>query len=704
MINEKSEIHKKRKNLGFSILIVLISVILITILIGFKIEPIRNLIDNNRATRDIVVDDDYYDTYATTIKAEKAKSSVENIVLKLNEQTYSAFDDLIKFFNSTDTYRTRMSLAFQSDYNTEEDRQKIIDNYVSYAGNIGIEIKKEEAITLLSEISLLEYENFKTSYKLLFTNKQSSEINQENIYEDIVELNNDIKKVISNKNILLLSNQITNKFLRANSIVDLEATKLLKQNTYNNVINNFPVVIKKDTKIITKGEIVSEEILRILGDMNLLNSNFNLSLFIGIFILLMLLLLPIVAYKKMIIKNYKITPKQLIMINLVVIMLFALAYFVPKEFYYLLPVIAVPMMLSMLTNYKIAIIITMPLAVLLSIMKGGDISYMTMIMVSGVLSVYLVKNTKNRLKFAATGVIIGFLNAVILLVISIVTNIQVQSILNNYIFIIVSGVISAIISLGILPIFESLFNIITPFKLLELSNPGQPLINRLLIEAPGTYHHSLMVGNLSEAGAEAIGANGLLARVGAYYHDIGKLKRPEFFTENQEGKNNPHDKMTPSLSTFVIVNHTKDGRELAKKHKLPIVIRNIIEEHHGTSIIQYFYHKARQKDDAVVKEKDYRYPGPRPTTKESAVVMLADTVEASVRSMNNATTSLGEIEGFIRKQIKDKIEEGQLALVDLTFKDIDDISDAFTRVFSGYFHQRIQYPEKQEVNNDEIQN
>ncbi|MGI6778672.1 MAG: HD family phosphohydrolase [Acetivibrionales bacterium] len=247
-----------------------------------------------------------------------------------------------------------------------------------------------------------------------------------------------------------------------------------------------------------------------------------------------------------------------------------------------------------------------------------------------------------------------------------------------------------VLTIGLLPFFESTFNIITPLKLLELTNPNQPLIKRLLVEAPGTYHHSLMVGNLAEVATESIRGNALLARVGAFYHDVGKLERPNFFGENQMA-DNPHDKMTPSLSTLVITSHTSDGVQIAKRYKIPMMIRDIISQHHGTTLVAYFYHKAKkgEKGDAI-DQNDFRYEGPKPSSKEAAVVMLADSVEAAVRSMADKTE--GKIEGLVRKIIKDKLDDGQLDLCDLTLKDLDDIAKSFMKVFSGYFHQREQYP------------
>ncbi|HOO12946.1 MAG TPA: HDIG domain-containing protein, partial [Bacillota bacterium] len=255
-----------------------------------------------------------------------------------------------------------------------------------------------------------------------------------------------------------------------------------------------------------------------------------------------------------------------------------------------------------------------------------------------------------------------------------------------------NGIFAAIFTVGTLPAWENLFGIITPLKLLELSNPNQALLKTLLMEAPGTYHHSIIVGNLAEHAAQKIGANPLLARVGAYYHDIGKIKRPYFFTENQIAMDNPHEKITPSLSTLIITSHVKDGVELAKQNKLPGVITDIIKQHHGDSVVSYFYHKAKQGENAgKVNMDSFRYEGPRPQTKEAAIVMLADSVEAAVRSMTDH--SPGKIEGMVRKIIKEKLESGQLEESDLTLKDLDIISDAFLDILGGIFHKRIEYPE-----------
>ncbi len=248
-------------------------------------------------------------------------------------------------------------------------------------------------------------------------------------------------------------------------------------------------------------------------------------------------------------------------------------------------------------------------------------------------------------------------------------------------------------TIGTLPFLENAFGITSAVKLLELSNPNQLLLRKLMLDAPGTYHHSIIVGNLAEAGAEAVGADSLLARVGANYHDIGKLKRPYFFIENQLTSDNPHDKLSPTLSALIITSHVKDGLEIAQEHRLPSSITAFIAQHHGTSLLSFFYNKAMdESSEKKADETTYRYEGPKPQTRETAIVMLADCAEAAVRSMPNPTA--GKIEGLIRQIIKDKLADGQLDECDLTLKDLDKVALAFSRVLTGIFHTRIEYPDK----------
>lgn len=261
----------------------------------------------------------------------------------------------------------------------------------------------------------------------------------------------------------------------------------------------------------------------------------------------------------------------------------------------------------------------------------------------------------------------------------------------RYVIIMLTNLVSGIIVLGVLPIFEYLLRTVTNISLLELADSHQPLLQRMVLEAPGTYHHSLLVGNLSDAACTTIGANGLLARVGAYYHDIGKLQKPEYFIENQQIKKNLHDELSPTMSKLIIMNHIKEGLELAKKYSLSPAIWDFIKQHHGNSLVYYFYRRALEgkEEDHEVSEEGFRYPGPKPNTKETAVVLLADSVEAATRTLKEPTPA--KIEETVHKIINNKFIDGQLDECELTLKDIEKISSVFTKILSGIYHSRINY-------------
>jgi putative nucleotidyltransferase with HDIG domain len=255
------------------------------------------------------------------------------------------------------------------------------------------------------------------------------------------------------------------------------------------------------------------------------------------------------------------------------------------------------------------------------------------------------------------------------------------------------GMLTGILALGLTPIMESLFNYSSNIRLLELLNLDQPVLKELMLIAPGTYHHAMVVGQMVEAAAETIGANPMLAKAAAYYHDIGKIKKPAYFVENQMSGENKHEKLAPSMSSLILISHVKDGVELARKHRLGERIVDIIRQHHGTNMITYFYHKAKTQaaNRNQIKLEDYRYPGPRPQTKEAGLVLLADQVEAASRTLTDATPA--RIKGLVQKIIDDVFTDGQLDECELTLKDLHHIARSFNKILSGIFHQRIQYPQ-----------
>ncbi len=304
---------------------------------------------------------------------------------------------------------------------------------------------------------------------------------------------------------------------------------------------------------------------------------------------------------------------------------------------------------------------------------------------------YAVQNARTREVFIRAGVLIGLVQLICSLLMNM--DLSVTHIKSTLVPLFLNGTICAMIAMATLRIFETVFGEISNFTLLELSDFSQPLLKRLVLEAPGTYHHSIIVSNLSETAADAIGANSLLTRVGAYYHDIGKMEKPEYFTENQLIKVNKHDDLEPSMSRLVILNHIKEGVELAKQYKLNQRIIDFIPQHHGTSLIHYFYQKALTEGESEeVGEENYRYPGPKPRSKETAIVMLADSVEGATRAMDEHTPQ--KIEDLVRKVINNKFIDGQLDECNLTLREIDTIASTFVRVLSAMYHGRVKYPER----------
>ena len=311
--------------------------------------------------------------------------------------------------------------------------------------------------------------------------------------------------------------------------------------------------------------------------------------------------------------------------------------------------------------------------------------------IAGVITIHRVEGRRQLVES------IFILAGTYILIITIVDLLHLKSfsdILSHWPYGIIMGIFAPIITYGLLPLIESIFNLTTDYSLLELSNLNPPVLKRLSLEAPGTYHHSIIVGNLAEAAAQALGANSLLARVGSYYHDIGKLEKAEYFIENQLVDKSPHDKLVPRMSALILKNHVKRGIEIANEYKIPEAVKDIVEQHHGTNSMKFFYEKALEKSsvDDDVSVEDYSYPGPKPQTKEAAIVMLADTIEAATKTMKKFTHS--RLKGMIDRLIDERFNDGQLDESPLTLKDLQKIKESFLTILAGTFHTRIDYNEK----------
>jgi putative nucleotidyltransferase with HDIG domain len=362
--------------------------------------------------------------------------------------------------------------------------------------------------------------------------------------------------------------------------------------------------------------------------------------------------------------------------------------------YFAIPFALGAMIIAILINRNVALIISVLTSFLIGFIFDENIILPLFSFLGSIAASYQIVRIRQRSVFLRIGIFLGIINMAAIVCLNLITGNIFNDLFLRLMMGFAGGVFTGILVAGIAPIFESTFGFITDIKLLELANLNQPLFQRMIIEAPGTYHHSIIVSSLVEAAAEAIGANSLLAKVSAYYHDIGKLTKPQYFIENQPNSDNRHDKLSPKMSSLIIISHVKDGCELASQVKLGRQIINIIRQHHGNSIVSYFYDKAKKdKDESIrsLSESDFRYPGPKPQTKEAGLVMLGDIIEASSRTLSNPTPA--RIHSLVRERIERIYMDGQLDECELTLKNLNTIAETFTKILTGIFHHRVDYPE-----------
>jgi putative nucleotidyltransferase with HDIG domain len=484
---------------------------------------------------------------------------------------------------------------------------------------------------------------------------------------------------------------VVTQLVEPNAVFNQAETLQRRQEAMANVE---PVRILKGQIIIQDGQPVTHEQIEILRAAGLLDHRSSYKTVVGAVLLSLLLAAFVTIYLFQFRRRMFQNERQVATICLVVIVATLLSLMVKSVSGYLMPVGAATMLLTILLGPQVALVTGTALGLFLGMLTGNDLGIAVVAIMGGAVGVFAVSRTGQRSTLTWAGVQVGMANALVIVGLNLLAGNPFSQLAawKEVMWGMVNGVLSVVLTLGSLPFFEGFFGIITSFKLLELSNPNQPLLRRLLLEAPGTYHHSIIVGNMAEAAAESVGANPLLARVGAHYHDIGKLKRPFFFVENQFGGENPHQKIAPSLSALIITAHVKDGADMARDYGLPQAVIDIIRQHHGSTLVSYFYCRATENGHAeAVDESAFRYDGPLPESKEAAIVMLADSAEAAVRSLNNPTK--GRIEGMVRRLTKERLDDGQLDRSDLTLRDLDAIARSFVAVLSGIFHPRIEYPD-----------
>lgn len=575
-----------------------------------------------------------------------------------------------------------------------------------FSGNIS-----NSAIEYYLRLSDLERSRLVTYLKDTITDGYSEDVDE----QGIEKMTEDLKSAVEQSGYddtakEFLTDIINILDLPANKIVDEQATenavKLAKEN-----IQPIQVTVNPGQLIIRRGEEVTPTIMETLQAVGLVSQTNQWLKYVGVLLLVILCFFVVRAYCSTLDFSEDKKERSIVVLTLLLLVTLVIGRLITlisvnTDFAsdlmlgLLVPVPAFSLLAASLVNKRAAILGTVVVSIFIGIMCSGHMLYVMASLLGGLVGVIETAKMDQRNRYLVIMLYISGAYCLTLLSWSFIWGYSLRYISFGLIMCAVNGVLSVVLAIGALPMLESLFDITTRVHLLELSNTNHPLLKKLMIEAPGTYNHSVLVGNLAEAAADEIGANGLLVRVASYFHDIGKVKRPYLFIENQKGNDNPHDKLRPSLSTFIITSHPKNGAELARKYKLPKEIIDIILQHHGTSLVVGFYKKAQAMEIAKggkaenVREADFRYAGPVPQTKEAALVMLADSCQAAVMAMSNPTR--GQIEGRVREVIKGKLNDGQLNQCDLTFRDLDIIAKTFVRVLAGVNHKRILYPDQLE--------
>lgn len=512
-----------------------------------------------------------------------------------------------------------------------------------------------------------------------------------------------LKQTVWNSELQNMAYSIAAAAVEPNLVLDDDAILAAQEQKAAEVQN---VMIKKNQKIVDEGEVITQSVYRLLVEMNLINQNVsdNMVPVVGSLCIVVLLFVATYIYFKN--QNVRLVKKRnemLILFTVYLLTIIILRVTAKISLFAIIPVSIFAMLVSILISTRVAVILNLFVCIVGTFIASGDLEFLLYFAVTGTISALLVQYTEKRRHILMVSIGIGISNVLCMIGIGLfVENGYSTALLYNALYAGITGILTVIICIGSLPFWEGVFEVNSSVRLLELTNPDNELLRRLMIEAPGTYHHSLIVANLAETAAFDVFANPTLARVCAYYHDIGKLKYPLYFAENQGGEN-PHDNMDPYDSAKIIIEHVRYGHELAEKHNLPKAVKDIITEHHGTTLVKFFYYKAsKQNTDEPVDEAEFRYPGPIPQGKESAIIMLADTVEAAVRSKISNGKDLSQVEEFIRTLIKDKLDDGQLNDSDLKIKDLDTIRQSFIKVFHGMYHDRISYPKQEEL--DKLKN
>ena len=627
------------------------------------------------------------DVITTQNRREAAANQVEdqystnNEITKEKEYELKYILDIIK-----ESKNIKLGSNEKNNYVLEELGKAEIDASV-------IELS-DRTMTFLIDMNIVKYSGFSRDVQEVFSeimNRGVSESKEDEALEDMIY---ELRKKNTEEELVSVAKELLSNYIVANRTFDSELTEARKEEVRESVA---PVIIKENQIIAEAGTVLTEAQIKMLTDIGVIKgkgNNISIKYAVGIFVFMLAFYGIAVYYIRVKSRRKRLSVSKIILACLLpVLMLFIISIFsrYSKNAAYIIPVSWCTILVATFVSLRLSAVMSIYLSFAAAIMLGLPEDYIIAMVILSAISTVIFKRVDSISGYAKAMIYVMGAGVISMAVSMLVTGKTWREILWFAVMGVINGALSSILVIGTTPIFENIFNIITPFKLSDLGNPEKPLLKKLMFEAPGTYHHSLMVGNLAEAACIKVGANNQLARVAAYYHDIGKLRRPEYFVENQMGSN-PHDNLMPKESSEVLKGHIEDGIELAKQYRLPNDIQDVIRQHHGKTVTGFFYRKEKEiNPDAL--EDDFRYLGPKPESKEAGIVMLADSCEAAVRSLDEKTEET--IRAMVTKIVKGRMADGELDECDLSFRELGEIIDAFVSMLGSHFHKRIKYDVKE---------
>ncbi|KMY50842.1 HD family phosphohydrolase [Peribacillus loiseleuriae] len=645
------------------------------------------------------------DTYKTEQEKAEATKQVSDVYTLKKEYAQNKVDLISSIFDSALEVKKEAEETIRKDETGKNIPVSTKDQLSLLKEKLTEDVSREIGDTVLTSLVNADEDELNITKDLTITavnNVMSTKIAANDVENAKKKAEEELRYASISSELKSASFSLARNAIIQNYFFDREKTEDQRRKAIETVE---PVKILQGQIIVEEGQLVEREVYRQLELAGFLNNENTIYPFAGLFLLVFISLAGFYYY------FYHSNDLEISKTNqmLIFALVFILSIGTMKifsllgelkygEIGYFFPAALAAMLLKILLNERFAAAIMIILGAFGSIIFNtetpGNLNYTIglYILFSGIAAIVVMSRKNFQVKILQAGLVLSVINILLVFAITSITN-------GNYtkmefmiysLAAIVSALGSAVLTIGLLPFFEAGFGILSSIKLLELANPNHPLIRKILTEAPGTYHHSVMVANLAESACEAIGANGLLARVGCYYHDIGKTKRPHFFIENQMNSENPHDRLPPETSKDIIIAHAVDGAVMLRKHKFPQEIVDIAEQHHGTTLLKFFYHKVLKEDETTL-EGSYRYPGPKAQSKEVAIIGIADSVEAAVRSMNHPTQE--KIEALVRAIITDRLNDNQFDECNITMRELHVVREALCESLHGIFHSRIEYPE-----------